>query len=245
MNLENRDCFWKLSSQGLLGDSGIIDRARKVNYQKIHTLGKFIVFDGVDGAGKSTSIELASKFLSVEGIEHECIDLLSKEFRSLSMHRHYADDHTRSLDCRGSDQPSVGIAALADRLHRYRTIFHEKLSSGKWIICDRYAFTPLAEAIGLGVSDLDLDALYSVASLLPEPSLGFSITLPESLAIQRIRERPDEIHKRLDVDFYRRAIASYCALAKCNGYVLLDTSRGLELVENEIQNQLRKLLGAI
>lgn len=94
---------------------GIRERARRIDFQSQTCKGKLIVFEGVDGASKSTSLEHAYKYIKSKGIKVEKIDMLFPELRQLFYHRNYADDHTRAL--RGIvDQTSIGICALGDRL---------------------------------------------------------------------------------------------------------------------------------
>ncbi len=104
------------------------------------TKGKFIVFEGIDGCGKSTQMKMLGKYLAAQGREV----LLTREptespfgatLRSCLTGRIRTDEHT--------------IAAMfaADRLDH---IFQEengllaKLNRGVTVLCDRYILSSLA-----------------------------------------------------------------------------------------------------
>ncbi|QOS76722.1 hypothetical protein JNUCC31_17935 [Paenibacillus sp. JNUCC31] len=222
-------------------DDDIRARASKVQFSVPKYKGKLIVLEGVDGAGKSTSLEFIYEFLKCKGITAHKIDMLSPEFRKLSSHRLYADDHTRALTGE-IDQTAIAISAMGDRLQRFRSTFHEKLKEGEWLVCDRYIFTPLSEALALGIKDNEFNVLLQIAALFPKPDLGFVAKVDAETAIQRIRSRPDESDKKLDIRFYKRAINAFVENGKANDFVELDTSLGFQAVEDIVQHYLEKLL---
>lgn len=104
------------------------------------TKGKFIVFEGTDGSGKSTQIKMLAKYLSAKGREvfltREPTDSpFGAQLRSCLTGRIQTDEHT--------------IAALfaADRLdHIFNSVngIKRKIEEGVTVLCDRYYFSSFA-----------------------------------------------------------------------------------------------------
>lgn len=99
--------------------------------------GKFIVFEGIDGCGKSTQAELLVKRLNEMGypsiLTRECTDghigkLLREEYLSGK---------------RGADESVINVLMAADRLEHVHEI-KAHLDNGINVICDRYVLSGLA-----------------------------------------------------------------------------------------------------
>ena len=99
--------------------------------------GKFIVFEGTDGSGKSTQMKMLASYLNEMGarcyLTHEPTDSpVGSLLRSCLTGRIDADEHT--------------IAALfaADRLDHIQNGILKKLNEGVNVLCDRYYLSSFA-----------------------------------------------------------------------------------------------------
>jgi dTMP kinase len=203
--------------------------------------GRLIVFEGIDGSGKSTSLAAAAEYLGSRGLPVETLDILYPESRRLPYFRTYADDSTTAI--RGEvDQPSLGVVCMGDRLARFRTELYPKLLAGAWILCDRYVLTPIAESMALGVDSADLDMLTYLAGRFPRPDAGFAPHVPVEWTLKRIRERPQDQDKNLDPGFYRRAVGTFRDLLAHHDFVELDTQVGHAAVKNRMSAVLDELI---
>ncbi|MET9092793.1 hypothetical protein ABZX72_11930 [Streptomyces cyaneofuscatus] len=215
-------------------------QARPVSFRPPIGPGRLIAFEGVDGAGKSTSLALAAEILEAAGVPFEQVDLLSPECRRLPYFRRHADDPVATSAGPG-DQPSLGIVCLADRLTNLRTRYHEVLHRGTWLLVDRYVYTPLAEGVALGSDPGDLRALTALAGMFPRPDAAFFPLAPVDLVIERIRSRPKDRHKVLDPTFYRNALDAFAAYSE-HGWTALDSTRGTDAAREELRDVLGPLL---
>lgn len=147
------------------------------------TRGRFVAFEGGEGAGKSTQARLLADALSARGIEA----LLTREPGGTPG----AEAIRRLL----LDPPGDGWRARAEALlfaaaradHVERAIA-PTLEAGTWVICDRFVDSSRAYQGGAGgLADEDILALHRIGSggLLPDATL-------------LIEAGPDAIAERLD-----------------------------------------------
>ncbi|MGV1772289.1 hypothetical protein ACQZ6B_19075 [Agrobacterium vitis] len=223
---------WQLSVS-ILDEDYAPAQNLKIPFSELQFRGRLIVFEGIDGSGKSTSLQSAHDYLENNGIAVEKLDLLSPFCRQLPYFRSYADDTSTAFD--GTlDQPALGLVCLADRLQRFRSHYFRLLQDGVWLICDRYAITPIAEAAALGANAEDLATMVNVASRLPKPAIGFHTTAPENVVLDRIRARPKDEGKILDPRFYRRAIQSVASTSADNEFITIDSTLGQDTANVKI-----------
>lgn len=158
---------------------------------------RFIVFEGIDGCGKSTQAKLLTERLNLEGIPVHLTSEpssrpIGKMIRDIFAHRMEADERT--------------IAALfvADRLDH--VVNHEegirtKLEQGFTVICDRYYLSSYAYQGSLVPLDWVMKA-NALSVELAKPALHIFIDIPVELSMERIsrsREQlePYETHENL------------------------------------------------
>lgn len=112
--------------------------------------GKFIVFEGLDGCGKTTQLKLLSERLSTICREHRCF-----ETREPS-------DSVPGLICRGVSKQSIfvdteteALLYAADRNEHVIKEILPQLEQGNHVLCDRYYFSNLAyQALSCNLDDL-------------------------------------------------------------------------------------------
>lgn len=146
--------------------------------------GKFIVFEGTDGSGKSTQMKLLGKYLSEKGEEcyltHEPTDSpFGSLLRSCMSGRIDADEHA--------------IAALfaADRLDHITNPVNgirAKLEAGVTVLCDRYYFSSFAYNGGFVPLDWVVE-LNKPAMEMLRPDLIVYIDLPPEESMKRVFRR--------------------------------------------------------
>ena len=158
---------------------------------------RFIVFEGIDGCGKSTQAKLLTERLNLEGIpvyltSEPSSRPIGKMIRDIFAHRMEADERT--------------IAALfvADRLDH--VINHEegirtKLEQGFTVICDRYYLSSYAYQGSLVPLDWVMKA-NALSVELAKPALHIFIDIPVELSMERISKsraqlEPYETHENL------------------------------------------------
>ena len=177
------------------------------------TRGRFIAFEGGEGAGKSTQARLLADALRARGI-----DVLStREPGGTS-----GAEAIRSLLL---DPPGEGWGAEAEALlfaaaradHVARAI-RPALDAGSWVISDRFVDSSRAyQGGGGGLSDADVLALHRIGSggLLPDLTLLIEIA-PEAAAVRLARRdggESDAIGGR-DAAYHAEVAAAFARIAE-------------------------------
>lgn len=107
--------------------------------------GKLIVFEGLDGSGKSTQAKLLAEHFKKEGFEVEKIDFPQYGTKSASLIENYLNGKYGS-----AKDVSPYIASIFYACDRYDASFKIKqwLKEGKFVICDRYVASNIAHQGG-------------------------------------------------------------------------------------------------
>ncbi len=192
----------------------------------------FITFEGIDGVGKSTQLDLLQKWFEAQGkavvrtLEPGGTEL-GQEIRHLLLHR------------KGDVAPrSEALLYAADRAHHVATKIRPALQEGKVVLSDRYFDSSVAyqgAARELDVEEVRGISLWAVDNLLPD--LTVLLDLDAQAAIQRRNKtgtEPDRL-EREKVDFFERARAQYLELAKEPRFLVVDATLSID----EIQAQIR------
>jgi dTMP kinase len=153
------------------------------------TPGRFVVFEGGEGAGKSTQAKLLAEALRERGIEA----LLTREPGGTP-----GAEAIRALllDPPGTDWPTPAEALLfaAARADHVARAIRPALEAGQWVISDRFLDSSRAyQGGGGGVADEDILMLHRIGSggLLPDVSFLLEAA-PEQVARRLARRDGDE-----------------------------------------------------
>ena len=203
--------------------------------------GLFITFEGLEGVGKSTSIELAETHLRERGIA--C--LRTREPGGTPVAEHLREvvlgHHNESLD----DLTELLLMFAARRQNTLHTI-RPALAEGRWVLCDRFTDATLAyQGYGRG---LPLERIRTLArwvhdDLLPDATV--LLEAPAAIANERMAGRGTE-SDRIEVEaaaFFARAGRGYSALADAepNRFHRVDAGAPLESVADQIAAVLMNL----
>ena len=167
--------------------------------------GRFISFEGIDGAGKSTHIEALADWVRAQG--HEVVltrepggTPLAEQLREMVLHQPM-DALTEAL-----------MVFAARRDHLCQRIL-PALERGATVLCDR--FTDASFAYQGGGRGFDLGVLAQLESWVQQgrqPDLTIWFDLPAEIAAQRrsAARTPDRFEIQ-DLAFFERAIAAYAS----------------------------------
>lgn len=196
--------------------------------------GKLIVFEGTDGAGKTTLIGLTKNYLlGMQEREILCVKQPTDLSRKTKLFQKmmYCKDHA-DIDYR-----AVQLLTMSDRMQHTYEIIEPALQDGKIVICDRYIYTSLANMLARGYRKEKW--FYEAAKHLIRPNLVFLAYVPPETAIARIKARPEESNRHLDEMLLHGVAWQFCEMARHEKFCVLDTSQNAEKVFLSIRRTLQ------
>ncbi len=206
--------------------------------------GQFITVEGIEGAGKSTCMRVLTELAAEQGIEllqtrEPGGTELGEALRALLLgHRH---------DGMGDDtELLLMFAARAEHIHR---VIGPALERGQWVLCDRFTDATYAyQGYGRGIARGRIRILEEWVQGELRPDLTILLDLPVEQGLERAgrRSEPDRFEREAQA-FFERVRHGYLAMANADTgrYRVVDASRELEQVSNDIRQQLRAFIGAI
>lgn len=204
----------------------------------------FITLEGPEGSGKTSAIKIVKERLESLGYQIEMTrepggTSISEQIREVILDKRNTlmDPRTEAL-----------LYAASRRQHLVEKIW-PSLKEGKIVFCDRYLDSSLAYqgyARGLGIDEILKVNDYATEGTFPDITLLFDID-PE-LGLERINKNKDREVNRLDVEklsFHKKVREGYLLLSKKfpERYIIVDASKPLEEVANQVFEEIIKKLG--
>ena len=198
----------------------------------------FITFEGIDGVGKSTQLDLLEKYFLGNGREvvrsfEPGGTELGQEIRHLLLHR------------KGDVSPrSEALLYAADRAHHVTTKIRPALAAGKVVISDRYFDSSVAyqgAARELNVDEVRDISLWAVGNLVPD--LTVLLDLPADLAMARRSSKgtePDRLESER-VEFFERARDEYLRRAQEPRFLIVDARQSIDQIHAQVLERVKSL----
>lgn len=180
--------------------------------------GVLITFCGLDGCGKTTMINMLQDYFKYYGINVALTKQPTDNMRQSHIFRTYMDAEDHSA----YSYRSLSLMAAADRIQHCNHVVLPVLDQGTVLISDRYIYSCLANLRARGYTGDQW--IYDVATReIPRPDLAFFLDVPVELAIQRVRKRPEERARYIDVDLQYRLRDEYKKICEDNHGILLSS----------------------
>ncbi len=194
----------------------------------------FFVFEGVDGAGKSTQLNLFASWLESRG--HSIVTCqdpgsteLGEQLRNLLLGSHATSIHMRT----------EMMMFTTARTQLIQQIVKPALTAGKTVVLDRYILSTVVYQGHAG--NLNADEIWTVNRIATEgimPDVTFILDLDVTTAMDRIGENRDRMESR-GLRYFEQVRAGFLAEAERwpDGVEVIDASRPAA----EIQAKIREL----
>ncbi len=196
---------------------------------------RFITFEGVDGAGKSTHLawfadELRSRGMDVIVTREPGGTALGEKLREMVL----------------SQPMSMGAEAMlmfAARIEHVEKVIRPALLSGQWVISDRFSDASFAyQGSGRGMDWEKLKQLEEWVDLQPDMTLFFDVPievarqrLSNNASLDRFEQEQGEFFERVRAGYHRRVKESP------QRFKVIDAARSLDAVKRQLEDVVRTL----
>ncbi|NJK37990.1 MAG: dTMP kinase [Oscillatoriales cyanobacterium RM2_1_1] len=204
--------------------------------------GKLIVFEGVEGVGKTTQIQKTRDWLESQQIRPTRSIVTTREPGGTVLGKSLRQLLLDSHDQERIEPRTELLLYAADRAQHVESLIKPLLNQGTIILCDRFTDSTLAYQ-GYG-RNLNLDLIYQLnqiatGGIQSDLTLWLDIDVEAGLARSQARGALDRMEKA-DIDFHRRVERGFQDLAKAHPHriIRIDASLSPELVNHQIQGVL-------
>ena len=198
--------------------------------------GRFITFEGIDGAGKSTHIDALADRLRQRGAEVVCTrepggTALAEQLRELVLHQ-------------SMDALTEALLVFAARRDHVQRVIAPALARGASVVCDRFTDATFAyQGSGRGFDLAILAKLEGWVHGGLQPALTLWLDLPaETAAQRRAQARAADRFESEDLAFFERVRAGYAArmAASPQRFARIDSSLDKAAVRAQIDAELER-----
>ncbi len=196
------------------------------------SLGKFITFEGIDGAGKSSHVEWFAEAIRKQGFTvHQTREPggtpLSEKIRELVLNE---EMHLET----------EALLMFAARREHLAKLIEPALAKGEWVICDRFTDASFAyQSGGRGLDKHKLSVLEGWVHAHRQPDLTLLFDLPCEVARERIAisQRSLDRFEQERAQFHERVRQSYLdrAHAQPERIKVIQADRPIENIAKELE----------
>ena len=193
--------------------------------------GYFVVFEGGEGAGKTTQLEAFVKWLKAQGYEV----VTSREPGGTPIGEKIRD-LLLDPEAKGLDPRAETLLYAADRAQHVAQLIRPALDRGQIVVSDRFVDSSLAyQGIARELGLREVQELNEWATVGLVPDLVFYLQVDPETGLGRVGDSPDRIEQE-NHDFHQRVSSAYLELAQkySERFVVLDAERSREEIHAEI-----------
>lgn len=203
--------------------------------------GKFITFEGPDGAGKSTIINLIGDYLKTKNIDF----IVTREPGGTSIGEEIRKIIIDKKNTNMGAETEALLFAAARSQHIHEKII-PKLNEGKIVICDRFLLSSLAyQGVGrdLGIENVKMINDFGLRGIYPDLILFFhvdpEVTLKRKTNLSggdRLEQEGSKFHKKV-YEGYNELIKRYPKNIK-----IIDATQSVEEVFKQSLKEIKNIL---
>ena len=206
--------------------------------------GKFIVFEGIDGSGKTTQINQLSKWLNETDLIPKNNQLvitrepggtqLGQSIRSLLL------DTSKEKNL---DSMTELLLYAADRAQHVNEIILPSLNKGDWVLSDRFCGSTLAyQGYGRKLNKKLIKDLETIATQGITPDITFLLDIPVEESIKRRRSREDDRIEKEGKNFLSNVSLGFNELSEDNKWKKISAIQSKEEIISEIKFEIKNLI---
>lgn len=209
---------------------------KRLQMRKNETRGFLITFCGLDGCGKTTMMKRLIAELEQEEYALFVTQQPTNAVRDSEIFRTYMDcpDHD------AFDYRSLSLLAASDRLQHVNKVIEPKKREGRIVLSDRYFYSCLSNLRARGFWKDTW--IYEIAKSVIRPDLALFFDVPVPEAVARVRKRPEEKTRYIDMELQYRLRQEYIEICKANGGILISTLQSEDECYDIVKKAVKELL---
>lgn len=192
-------------------------------------LGRFIVLEGLDGAGKTSIANMLVEFLKEKGYEplytYEPYDTLY--VKALKSYNNFRDAYLDAL------------TYAVDRLVHVKQVIFPGLKEGKIVISDRYYYSSVAYQSAQGAPR---EWVLEINKFTPEPDLAIYLDVTPITGLKRRAGLSSRFPEYEKLEFLEKVRETYLWMVEKGLLVKIDAERDLKEVYREVERYVLEIL---
>lgn len=200
--------------------------------------GLFITFEGADGCGKTTQLNLLKEYLERKGYDV----ILTREpgakglgIKIREILLNYDDEVSNRCE---------SFLFLADRAQNIDIIVNPAIKNGKIVLCDRHTDSSVAyQGYGRGLDIEQIKTLNNLATCGKTPDLTLVFDVDIETSMKRVGNEKDRMESA-GVEFFNRVRNGYLEIAKQEPerIKVIDSTKSIEDVHNQVLQVIEQIL---
>lgn len=174
--------------------------------------GKLITFEGIDGSGKSTQIQLLEAEFEKLGISYKTFrepggTKLSEKIRTILLDKENIELY--------SNAESLLFAAARAQLTAEQ--IKPAITKGEFVICDRFTDSTIAyQGYGRGLNINNLELINTIATDGLIPDITFILDIDPQKATERLKTVNPDRMEAAGINFFKKIRQGYCQIREQN-----------------------------
>ena len=201
---------------------------------------QFITFEGGEGSGKSSQINILKSKLIDKGIDVVC----TREPGGTP-----SAEILRELVTTGEvnkwEPMTEALIMFASRYEHTKNLIIPSLENGKWVLCDRFYHSTYAyQGLGHGLGLESMEALKKISIGEIEPDLVFFLDIDPMEGIKRTmgRQTNEDRFEKMDISFHNKLRNAFLSFSKTysDNSVVINASQEINKISNIIFEEIEK-----
>lgn len=196
--------------------------------------GKLITFEGIDGSGKSTQIQLLEAEFEKLGISYKTFrepggTKLSEKIRAILLDKENIELY--------SNAESLLFAAARAQLTAEQ--IKPAITKGEFVICDRFTDSTIAyQGYGRGLNINNLELINTIATDGLIPDITFILDIDPQKATERLKTVNPDRMEAAGIDFFKKIRQGYCQIREQNQSrcIVIDGEKPQKDISKEIHH---------
>lgn len=201
-----------------------------------NTSGFLITVCGLDGCGKSTIIKMLKEKLENDGKTVILTKQPTDTVRKSMIFRQYMDSENHD----NYSYRALSLFAASDRVQHSNKEILSELQKGNVVISDRYFYSCLANLRARGYKKDNW--IYEISKYIPMPDAAIFLDIPVDVAVSRVRLRPEERNRYIDMQLQNDLKKEYVDISDSNHGILIDSDRDSDDTFRDVWKRIEKIM---